>query len=76
MKGAIDYKTLNRKIGEICKSSLINVQNMKDSEIIHSHSQNSCSKSIAKRHTVQVNGNNGKITEIGQVKKIPVKSLL
>jgi hypothetical protein len=27
MKDAIDYKTLNRKIGEICKRSLTNVQN-------------------------------------------------
>ena len=69
MKDVIDYKTLNRKIGEICKRSLTNVQNTKDSETIHSHSQNSCSKTIAKRQTVHVNGNNGKITEIGQVKE-------
>jgi len=69
MKGAIDYKTLNKKIGEICKRSLTNVQNTKDSETIHSHSQNSCSKSIAKRQTVQLNGNNGKITEFGQVEE-------
>jgi hypothetical protein len=65
----LSYKTLNRKIGEICKRSLTNVQNTKDSETIHSHSQNSCSKTIAKRQTVHVNGNNGKITEIGQVKE-------
>ena len=51
MKGVIDYKTLNRKIGEICKRSLTNVQNTKDSETIHSHSQNSCSKTIVKRHS-------------------------
>ena len=69
MKGVINYKTLNRKIGEICKRSLTNVQNTKDSETIHSHSQNSCSKPIAKRKTVHVNGNNGKITEIGQVEE-------
>jgi hypothetical protein len=69
MKDVIDYKTLNRKIGEIYKRSLTNVQNTKDSETIHSHSQNSCSKTIAKRQTVHVNGNNGKITEIGQVEE-------
>jgi hypothetical protein len=69
MKNVIDYKTLNRKIGEIYKRSLTNVQNTKDSETIHSHSQNSCSKTIAKRQTVHVNGNNGKITKIGQVEE-------
>ena len=69
IKGVINYKILNRKIGEICKRSLTNVQNTKDSETIHSHSQNSCSKTIAKRQTAHVNGNNGKITEIGQVKE-------
>jgi hypothetical protein len=69
IKGVINYKILNRKIGEICKRSLTNVQNTKDSETIHSHSQNSCSKTITKRQTVHVNGNNGKITEIGQVEE-------
>ena len=49
MKDVIDYKTLNRNIGEIFKRSLINVQNTKNSETIHSHSQNSCSKTKAKR---------------------------
>jgi hypothetical protein len=39
MKDAIDFKTLNRKIGEICKRSLTNVQNTKDSETIHSQSK-------------------------------------
>ena len=66
MKDAIDYKTLNRKIGEICKRSLTSFQNTKDCETIHSHS---CSKTIVKRQTVHVNGNNGKITEIGQVEE-------
>jgi hypothetical protein len=69
VKFGVQLKTLSRKIGEICKRSLTNVQNTKDSETIHSHSQNSCSKTIAKRQTVHVNGNNGKITEIGQVKE-------